>query len=106
MPAIKRRRRTENFLLARMLCGGVERRRRPALQHISAGGVDVGEIGADRTALVIGKAVGGGEDVSKAGKGGDQRGDRPQPRALESEPGAAAEKFNKSTHSAGLAAAP
>ena len=53
MPAVERRLLAEDRLLAGVLRGPVEGRRGAAFEHIGAGGIDVGIIGAERPALVV-----------------------------------------------------
>jgi len=86
-----------------MLCEGVKRRLRPAFQHIAAGGIDVGKIGADRAALVVVQPFGGGEDVEDGRQRPQEQRDL-YPRALRRQPFPAAQCLDESAHMAGLTA--
>ena len=68
MPAVELRRRAENRLLAGELLRRVERRIGIAAEDISAGGIDVGEIGSERPALPVDGAVRGHDQKQKAGR--------------------------------------
>jgi hypothetical protein len=66
VPAVELRRGAEDHLLAGELPRRVERRRGIAVEHISARGVDIGEIGAERPALQVDAAVRGHDQIEKA----------------------------------------
>ncbi len=85
MPAVEWRRGAEDRLLAGELLRRVEGRIGVAAQYISAGGIDVGEIGAERPAGQIDAAVCGDDQKQKSRRRGDQhrRGDEADTLARE-----------------------
>lgn len=82
MPAVELSVRTEDRLLADILWVRVKGRGNVALQHITAGGIDVGKIGAERPAETVVEPVGRGDQEAGAHDGGDQQGERLQPHLL------------------------
>src|ERR1035437_2146170 len=74
MPAVELRGLAEDRLLAGELPGGGERRGRLALEHIAAGGVDIGEVSPKGAAEAVVEAVRGGDQEAGAEhEGGEQR---------------------------------
>ena len=102
MPAVERRRGTEDFLLARLLQSEVERRRRVAVEHIGAGRVDIGEIRSQRPALPVDEPVRGDRQIENAGDGSDQDRGRDEPDALAREPGSAPQYLAHPVHCGSL----
>ncbi len=89
MPAVELRRCAEDRLLAGELLRRIEGRIGVAAEDVSAGGIDVGEIGAERPALQVDRAVRGRDQEQKARRRGDQQRDGDQAHALAREPIAA-----------------
>ena len=98
MPAVERRRFAENLLLARVLPGEIERRLRIALQYIGPGCIDIGEVGAERPALLVNEPVRGHDQIEKTGRGCDQDRGRNEPDTFTRKPGAAAQNLACLTH--------
>jgi hypothetical protein len=94
----------EGRLLADILLVRVVGRSGLALQHIAAGSIDIGEIGAERAAKAVVQPIGSSDDEGGAERGGDQQGERHQPHPLAGEPGSAAQRFGQGRHGGGLAA--
>ena len=98
MPAVELRGLAEDRLLAGELLGGVERRRRLAVEYISTGGIDIGKVGAERAAEAVVQAVRGSDQEAGADHEGGEQSESHQPHALAGQPGAGAQNVNKSGH--------
>ena len=81
-----------------MLPRRVERRLGIAVEHIAAGGIDIGEIRSQRPSLQVDETVGGDHQIEKAGDGGDEDGECHQPDALAREPGSASQYLKRLFH--------
>ena len=105
MPAIKLRGRPEDRLLAGVLPGGIERRRRLAAEYISTGGIDVGEIRPKRTTEAIVHPVRSGDQEDDTEQRGGQHGECHQSHPFAGKPGAGAQKLNETGHRGGFSSA-
>ena len=90
MPAVELRRRAEDLLLAGELARRVEGGGRLSGEHVGAGGIDVGKIGAERAAeAVVAPVRGGDQEAGRQHKGGEQsEGHQPHPLSREPASGA------------------
>ena len=98
MPAVELRGRAEDLLLAGELARRVERRGRLAVEHVGAGGIDVGEIGAERAAEAVVAPVRGGDQEAGAEHEGGEQNKAHQPHPLAGQPASGAQNVNKSGH--------
>ena len=98
MPAVERRRGAKNGAFARELQRGVEWRLWLAVEHIGAGGIDIGEVGAERPPQRVDDAVRGDHQVEKADRRSRQHGERNEPHALARQPGAASGEIEHCNH--------
>ena len=83
-----------------MLRRRIERGAGLAVEHVGAAGVDVGEVGAERPALVVVEAVGGREQEHQAAERSREQRERPQPRPLAGDPGSGFQRFDHHAASA------
>ena len=96
MPAVERRLRAEDLRLARVLQPRIERRCRAAFEHIGAGRIDVGEIGAERAALIVVQPVRGRDEIDKPAAEAISTASAHSRMRLEGQPVAAAQDVEKS----------
>jgi hypothetical protein len=102
VPAVERRGGAEDGLFAGPLPGRVEGRRGQAVQHIGAGGIDVGKIGAERPAEPVVEAVRGDNQECGANDGRGQQDKSDQPDPFAGQPAAGAQKVNETGHKEGF----
>ena len=86
VPAIGRGIGAEDCFRPRVLFREIERRRRLTVQRPGPGDVDIGEIRAERPALIVVEPVRGGHDKHQAQRRGRQDGEPDQADALAREP--------------------
>ena len=98
VPAIERRRFAEDFLLAGVLSRRIEWDVRLAFEHISAGRIDVGEIGSERAALAINVAMRGHDQERESRDRGDEHRGSDQPDALAGQPVAVSQRLPRPGH--------
>ena len=98
MPAVELRGLAEDRLLAGVLARRVERRAGLAVEHIAPGGVDVGEIRAERAAETVVEPVRRGDQEAGAEHESGEQSQPDQPHPLAGQPASGAQNVNESGH--------
>src|SRR3954453_20127786 len=77
VPAVEGRLLAENRLFGRVLEPRIEGVRGAAVEHHAPGGVDIGEVRAERAALIVNQPVRGREEIDNSAGRGDENCNRP-----------------------------
>src|SRR5476651_776840 len=101
MPAIEWRGRPEDRLLTGILPGRIEWSRGLAIQDISAGCIDIGEVSSKRPTEVVVAPLRGGDQEARADHRGGEQGQRDLTHSLGGQPGAGAQNVNETGHKVG-----